>query len=111
VFFHPASGTVLFCDLLQQFPSSWFRGWRAIVARLDLMVGDEPAVPRKFRLAQTDRGVARQALQQILAWPARAGADGAWQAGDRSGAAVSRPGLRLAAAAVTMGMDVVASRR
>lgn len=71
VFFHAASGTVLFCDLLQQFPSSWFRGWRAIVARLDLMIGDEPAVPRKFRLAQTDRGVARQAFQQILEWPAR----------------------------------------
>lgn len=47
VFFHVRSGTVLFADLLQQLPDNRVSGWRAVVARLDLMVGPEPAVPRK----------------------------------------------------------------
>ncbi|MGV8995372.1 MAG: DUF4336 domain-containing protein [Parvibaculaceae bacterium] len=70
VFFHAASGTVLFTDLLQQFPANWFSGWRSLVARLDLMNEPEPAVPRKFRLAFTNRSEARVALAKILGWPA-----------------------------------------
>lgn len=70
VFFHRRSGTVLFTDLIQQFPPSWFRGWRALIARLDLMTEPEPTVPRKFRAAFTDRRAARAALQRILEWPA-----------------------------------------
>lgn len=69
VFFHRPSATALFTDLLQQFPPGWFRGWRALVARLDLMTGPEPAVPRKFRIAFTDRQAARAALARILDWP------------------------------------------
>ncbi len=70
VFFHRASRTVLFTDLVQHFPPGWFSGWRAIVARLDRMTGAEPAVPQKFRLGFADRKAARAALQRILAWPA-----------------------------------------
>jgi len=70
VFFHAGSGTVLFTDLLQQLPAGSFSGWRALVAKLDLMVGPEPSVPRKFRVAFTDRGAARGALARIFAWPA-----------------------------------------
>ncbi len=70
VFFHMKSGTVLFTDLLQQLPSSLFSGWRAIVAKLDLMTGPEPSVPRKFRVAFTNRRAARAALTRIFAWPA-----------------------------------------
>ena len=70
VFFHRASGTVIFADLLQQLPKTWFSGWRALVARLDLMTEAEPQVPRKFRLAFTDRAAARQAVTAILNWPA-----------------------------------------
>lgn len=70
VFFHRASRTVLFTDLIQQFKPGWFRGWRALVARLDLMTGPEPEVPRKFRNTFVDRRLARAALQRILAWPA-----------------------------------------
>jgi hypothetical protein len=69
VFFHRPSATVLFTDLLQQFPPGWFRGWRALAARLDLMTGPEPAVPRKFRAAFVDRRAARAALARVLAWP------------------------------------------
>jgi hypothetical protein len=71
VFFHRRSGTTIFTDLIQHFGPNWFSGWRAIVARLDLMTGAEPEVPRKFRVAFVDRRAARAALRQILAWPTR----------------------------------------
>lgn len=70
VFFHRPSGTVLFTDLIQQFPPGWFRGWRAVIARLDLMTAPEPSVPRKFRVAFADRTAARASLARILEWPA-----------------------------------------
>lgn len=70
VFFHRASRTVLFTDLIQHFRPEWFKGWRALVARLDLMVAAEPSVPRKFRAAFTDRAAARAAIRRVLAWPA-----------------------------------------
>lgn len=69
VFFHARSGTALFADLLQQLPAGWFSGWRALVAKWDLMVGPEPSVPRKFRMAFTDRRAARTALDHVLSWP------------------------------------------
>lgn len=69
VFFHRPSRTVLFTDLLQQMPRDYYRGWRRIVARADLMTGDMPSVPRKFRLAFTNRNIARASLRRILAWP------------------------------------------
>jgi len=71
VFFHRESGTVLFTDLLQQFPDDWFGGWRRVIAKLDLMVAPEPSVPRKFRLAFRDRAAAKASLARIKAWPAR----------------------------------------
>jgi hypothetical protein len=71
VLFHRQSATTIFTDLLQQFPLGWFKGWRAFVARLDLMVTGEPAVPRKFRVAFTNRGAARESLRRILAWPTK----------------------------------------
>jgi hypothetical protein len=71
VFFHRRSGTAIFTDLIQSFPAGWFTGWRALVARLDLMVAKEPSVPRKFRVAFTDRRAAREAIKHILAWPTK----------------------------------------
>lgn len=70
VFFHRPSRTVLVADLLQQLPRGR-PGWRGVVARLDLMTGDEPAVPRKFRLAFVRRRAARGAVGRLLDWPAR----------------------------------------
>lgn len=69
VFFHRPSRTAIFTDLIQQLPPGWFSGWRALVARLDLMMEGEPTVPRKFRLASSDRRAARAGLERILAWP------------------------------------------
>jgi hypothetical protein len=71
VFFHVKSGTVLFTDLIQQLPAGLFSGWRALVAKLDLMTGPEPSVPRKFRLAFINRRAARDSLRRIFAWPAQ----------------------------------------
>ena len=68
VLFHRASGTAIFTDLLQQFPDGWFSGWRRVIAKLDLMIGAEPAVPRKFRLAFTDRKAARASIGKVLDW-------------------------------------------
>jgi hypothetical protein len=70
VFFHRESSTIIFADLIQQFPAGWFSGWRAAIAKWDLMLGAEPSVPRKFRLAFVDRQAARAGLARILAWPA-----------------------------------------
>jgi hypothetical protein len=71
VFFHRASRTVLFTDLIQHFRPAWFTGWRGVVARMDRMVGPEPQVPNKFRAAFVGRRAARAALRRILAWPAQ----------------------------------------
>jgi hypothetical protein len=70
IFFHAKSGTVLFTDLFQQLPVSSFSGWRSLVAKLGLMTGPEPSVPRKFRVAFTNRRAARDSLRRIFAWPA-----------------------------------------
>lgn len=69
VFFHRKSGTVIFTDLLQQFSRTWFQGWRALVARLDLMTQPEAEVPRKFRNTFFNRRAARIAFRRILDWP------------------------------------------
>lgn len=69
VFYHAKSRTVLFTDLLQQMPKDWYQGWRKIVAKLDLMIEEQPEVPRKFRLAFKNRTIARAALDQIEHWP------------------------------------------
>ncbi len=71
VFFHRQSGTVLFADLLQNFPRGWFSGWRAVIAQMDGMIADEPRTPQKFRVAFTNRMAARESLAKVLAWPAQ----------------------------------------
>ena len=69
VFHHRDSATVLVTDLVQQIPKGWYRGWRAAVARLDLMTASRPSVPRKFRMATTDRSAACADVARILEWP------------------------------------------
>ena len=56
--------------LLQQMPKGWYRGWRGIVARLDGMLGQEPAVPRKFRMALGRDAATSAAIKKVLGWPA-----------------------------------------
>jgi hypothetical protein len=71
VLFHRHSGTVIFTDLLQNLDRDWFKGWRRIVAKLDLMTEDTPHVPRKFRLALRPKPVALAQVDRILGWPAQ----------------------------------------
>jgi hypothetical protein len=45
VFFHRKSRTVLFADLIQHLDPGSLTGWRALVARLDLMTAPSPKCP------------------------------------------------------------------
>ncbi len=70
VFFHRASRTAIFTDLLQNFPQDWFKGWRAVLARLDGIVAPHPGAPREWRASfMFNRRLARAALKRILALP------------------------------------------
>jgi hypothetical protein len=68
VFFHRASRTALFADLIENLRPDWFKGWRRIVARLDGIVMPNGGAPREWRLSFTNRRAARAALARILAW-------------------------------------------
>jgi hypothetical protein len=68
VFFHRASRTAIFADLIENFPQGWFKGWRGVLARLDGIVTPNPGAPREWRLSFLDRKAARAALARIIAW-------------------------------------------
>ncbi|ARN80169.1 DUF4336 domain-containing protein [Methylocystis bryophila] len=68
VFFHHASRTAIFADLIENLPRDSVKGWRAVVARLDGVVEPNPGAPREWRLSFLDRKAARAALSRILAW-------------------------------------------
>nr|WP_216857036.1 DUF4336 domain-containing protein [Acidisoma sp. S159] len=69
VFFHRGSHTVLFADLIQNFPRGRFRGWRGIAARLGGIGAPNPGAPRDLRTSFLDRPAARAALRRVFAWP------------------------------------------
>jgi hypothetical protein len=69
VFFHRASRTVLFADLIENLPRDWFQGWRGFVTRLDGIVAPNPGAPRELRASFLGRRAARTALDRVLAWP------------------------------------------
>jgi Domain of unknown function (DUF4336) len=69
VFFHRGSGTVLFADLIQNFPRDWFKGWRGILARFGGIVAPNPSAPSDWRSTFLNRRAARAAVRQVLAWP------------------------------------------
>ncbi len=70
VFFHRASGTAIFTDLIQNFARDWFPGWRGLVARLDGIVAPHPGAPREWRASfLIHRRQAQVALRRVLAWP------------------------------------------
>jgi len=68
VFFHRASRTVLFADLIENFRPDWFKGWRGVAARLDGIVTPKGGAPREWRLTFWNRREARTSLTRILAW-------------------------------------------
>jgi len=68
VFFHRASGTALFGDLIQRFPAAMAAGWKGILMRLDGLVGPRGGTPRDWRLSFLTHAPARAALQKVIDW-------------------------------------------
>jgi hypothetical protein len=69
VFFHRASHTALFADLIQNFPRDWFKGWRGVLARHGGIVAPDPSAPKDWRASFFNRSAARVAVGKILSWP------------------------------------------
>lgn len=70
VFFHRASATAIFGDLIQRFPQATATGWRGALMRLDGLVGPHGSTPREWRLSFLSRNAARAARQKVLEWHA-----------------------------------------
>lgn len=68
VFFHRASGTAIFGDLIQRFPAAMATGWKGLAMRLDGLVGPNGSTPRDWRLSFLSRKAARAARQRVLEW-------------------------------------------
>lgn len=69
VFFHRASRTALFADLIQNLPADFYAGWRGVLARFSGITAPHPSAPIDWRLSFLNRRAARAALARILAWP------------------------------------------
>lgn len=68
VFFHRASRTAIFGDLIQRFPAAAATGWKGLVMRLDGLVGPHGSTPREWRLSFLSRAAARAARQTVHEW-------------------------------------------
>jgi hypothetical protein len=68
VFFHRASRTVIFGDLIQRFPQATTTGWTGMLMRFDDLVGPHGSTPREWRLSFLSRKAARAARRKVLAW-------------------------------------------
>jgi Domain of unknown function (DUF4336) len=68
VFFHRASRTAIFGDLIQRFADRDARGWRGLLMRLDGLVGARGSTPREWRASFLKRGPARAARRAVLGW-------------------------------------------
>jgi len=68
IFFHRASRTAIFGDLIQRFPRSKTTGWKGLLMRLDGLVGEHGSTPREWRATFLGRNAARADLDKVLAW-------------------------------------------
>ncbi len=68
VFFHRASRTAIFGDLIQRFPEVNAKGWKGMMMRLDGLVGRHGSTPREWRLSFLTRDRARAARRTVLGW-------------------------------------------
>jgi hypothetical protein len=71
VFFHRASKTAIFGDLIQRHTESAMSGWRGLLMRLDGLVGDHGSTPREWRATFCPRGPARAARDKVTGWNAK----------------------------------------
>ncbi len=68
VFFHRASRTAIFGDLIQRFPETAAAGWKGAVMRLNDLVGEHRSTPREWHLSFLSRDAARAARRTVLDW-------------------------------------------
>jgi len=68
VFFHRASQTAIFCDLIQRHDPASITGWKGRLMQLDGLVGEHGSTPREWRASFLRRGPARTARQKVLDW-------------------------------------------
>lgn len=68
VFFHRASGTAIFCDLIQRHAEDSVPGWKGKLMKLDGLVGEHGSTPREWRASFIRRKHARAARQKVLGW-------------------------------------------
>jgi len=66
VFFHRASSTAIFGDLIQRFPRATTAGWKGALMRFDGLVGPHGSTPRELRLSFLSRKTARAARPKLL---------------------------------------------
>ncbi len=68
VFFHHASRTAIFGDLIQRFPEGAAKGWKGLMMRLDGLVGPHGSTPREWRLSFLSRDATRAARRTVHEW-------------------------------------------
>ncbi len=68
VFFHRASRTAIFGDLIQRFPQAAAKGWTGLLMQLGGIVGEHGSTPRDWRLSFLSHTRARAAKRTVLAW-------------------------------------------
>jgi hypothetical protein len=68
VFFHRASRTAIFGDLIQRFPESTASGWKGALMQLDGLVGKRGSTPREWRASFLRRSPTRAARERVLRW-------------------------------------------
>jgi hypothetical protein len=68
VFFHRASRTALFGDLIQRFPESAANGWKGMLMRLAGLVGEHGSTPLDWQASFLRRSLARIARNAVLGW-------------------------------------------
>ena len=69
-FFHRASRTAIFGDLIQRHAETKMSGWKGMLMRLDGLVGAHGSTPREWRASFLSRGPARAARRKVLGWNA-----------------------------------------
>ncbi len=66
VFFHRASRSAIFADLIQSLPRDLVKGWRGVLARLSGILEPNIGIPGDWRASFLERRAARAALARIL---------------------------------------------
>ncbi len=67
-FFHRASRTAIFGDLIQRFPEGSAKGLKGLMMRLGGIVGPQGSTPSDWRMSFLSRVAARAARRRVLDW-------------------------------------------